>query len=655
MAKETLFDKVQVHIQNHPGASPDDIQSAVGCSYATAVFYGRIIRRGFSSQRDYFNSFKKKDTENKPLLSQSDSEQKVEPNNSIHPYFVDKLWDNPIDVDTKISSPFQKSSQMELLFSAPSLEKNLTFLLFPSDGHQAYLKVKEKIEKVLVTSLLQEAEHNKFHVISLSDIGRRATTHQDYIHFDEEFIPTFLEKYVQDSVIQQETITLISGRTQPVYALNTHQQKCIAAIVDTLTISLERKSSFAKEHPSRTKQQKEIKALYALGIPASIITKELGLKKTNVFSITSKMNLPFKKGRGPTYVKTIKNLLADDNLIDIYRRFSFSSPSVFYAYCQTYNLSLPENITPIQSDISIDTLIKQGAYLEQIGASKDKSGSWASQYIIGGGWQFLWQQKRNELQQQEIQQSATYKKTQLRKPRHDLLSILSQHLSLCAEQESWAYKKAVEYFTSLDKRRPSVKPFSSYLTIFQEYEQAQKTDKKLSLKELAIRAGFSSYAGSVNKILRAVNVKPLFGNNTLSPQHKLEAMRRGAELRLSGTDIGYFLDIPLNNFHEFTHRKYGSYSPTAFIEIIYTDMKYRTKNCPLHLSFASQIYEAHDAGFSIEETRKLLPNPQGKGKHDINKIQQILTSRSGIEPTIITLLQQLYNKPELTKPYKINF
>ncbi len=363
----------------------------------------------------------------------------------------------------------------------------------------------------------------------------------------------------------------------------------------------------------------------------------------NFFDHLFDMETPSKRKRQQK-IKTIQHLLQEDNLADIFTLFP-TSPIGLYAYCTKYHITLPEHLTPYHFDSTIDSLIEQGKSQEEIGASQNKTREWARQYIMSSGWYGQWVQKRQEQTQQFQDKKEKATRTQL-------LSLLSQRLVHTAATESWAHQKAAEYFVQVSKIKHKT-PFSAYLTLFQTYEQAQQQGEKLTLQELAKRAGFAG-ATSVKKIFAAVNVEPMFGNCIRRPKIKLEAMARDAQMGLSAIDIGYFVDIPSTNAWNYISTHYGSATPTTVIELRYTNIKSMKRELKINFSLASQIYEAADAGFSVDEIRELLPIMSGGVKHDSNKIKELLNCRSEIEPTLITLLQKLYDLPQLDTPYKIN-
>ncbi|GEM_PF-5715255 len=339
-------------------------------------------------------------------------------------------------------------------------------------------------------------------------------------------------------------------------------------------------------------------------------------------------------------IEKIQQLLLEDNLAEIYQLYP-SSPSTFYMYCRKHDIVIPKTLTPIRLNPSIDILIEQGASQEDIGASKHNTKEWARQYIMGAGWHTTWLQKREE-------QTKKYN-TEVQS---NLVSLLCQRMTQLAKKDSWSIQKAVEHFL-LTKNYANVKPFSSYLALFETYEQAQQQGEKLPLQELATQAGFSRTA--LRKILKNMNLKPMFGNYVHSSKHKLNAMERGAKIGLSGRDVSYFLDIHFKNASNYIYIHYGSSSPTTIVKVNYISLGHKEK-CNLHFSIASEIFEAHDAGFSLEDIRHLIKGKSiGGSGYGLPVIQELLNSRPEIEPTLITILQQLYNKPDLDKPYKINF
>ncbi len=110
-------------------------------------------------------------------------------------------------------------------------------------------------------------------------------------------------------------------------------------------------------------------------------------------------------------IQDITNLIEQDNLEEIYSKYSFN-PLTFYDYCRKYNITLPTEITPLKNnqnikDTNLEQLINQNSSLQEIADSQHKTREWARQYLIGSGWHYIWKEKREQKEKNYRKNSRT--------------------------------------------------------------------------------------------------------------------------------------------------------------------------------------------------------------------------------------------------------
>ena len=223
------------------------------------------------------------------------------------------------------------------------------------------------------------------------------------------------------------------------------------------------------------------------------------------------------------------------------------------------------------------------------------------------------------------------------------MGVLNERLSELAREEGWAYEKAVEY----TQRRPQWNLYGNhslidFVKIFERYETAQRQGQKLSIQELS--EGTKWGEQEIGRMLARVDVEPMYWkiDRHITPKHKKEAIRRAVKLRMSPSDVGYFLGLRRNNVD-------SSWSIWNLIGQRPELGEGRKEYGPRGKCFASEVYELVDlCGFDEEKIAKGL----GVGKRSVDRV---LRDREEIEAEIISDLKILYDNETIDTPYRRDF
>ncbi|MEK6861348.1 MAG: hypothetical protein AABY07_05235, partial [Nanoarchaeota archaeon] len=283
----------------------------------------------------------------------------------------------------------------------------------------------------------------------------------------------------------------------------------------------------------------------------------------------------------------------------------------------------------------IDELAKQGKTLKEIG----KAVGLTHQRII----QILGRTGKNELRKEirkKLKLEEKLSRLERKRSYQGIASLFTQRMLQLAEKEGWAYKKAAEY--DISKRRINYRatPLEKLIKLFSLYEKALKEDKKLGLIELAKKSGFS-YAAQVGKVLKRVGLEPLYGARDRHPtsKDKREAIKRAYSF-MQNRDIAYFVGV---NFPVVERAKYH-YNLKRSPGII--DGKYR---------IVSQIYDAKDAGFKLDEIVELLSDYKEFDRPIVNKdLVRVILKDKTIKEDLVEKLRIMFDDNSINKPYLTN-
>ncbi len=198
-------------------------------------------------------------------------------------------------------------------------------------------------------------------------------------------------------------------------------------------------------------------------------------------------------------------------------------------------------------------------------------------------------------------------------------------------------QKIFEFLTNTPKSKIT---YDTLKTIYTRYFEAKDKRKKLSLVELSKGTGL--WNSKTGKILNKVGLEPLHGKKErhITPQWKKEAIKRAFNLDVNPPDIAYFLDLP----EHIIYQNMKMIGPRPKRQEFITKPLANTGLPDLTYRLASQIYEARDLKFEIQEIVELL---------DTKKIivNYMLKNETIISPKIFDMLKTLYPEKNITTPY----
>jgi hypothetical protein len=513
----------------------------------------------------------------------------------------------------------------------------------------ASLRVEYKMRKALLQSLCDltlEAEGND-NLFSLEEMVQRAGTYEESKNLswcNWAVVSSLLEPYVSEGLVR---CVRDSSDDYVCYHLENEEQRqamkvVIAALAENLRSTTPNKGSLYKK--TIEERVKEIRELQWLRMSRRMIAAEL---KTNLnFVIKCTPDHPNNLRRKK--VADIQRLLEENNLERIYAQYSFGSPFMLFNFCEANNITIPKLITPYsRADLEIKDLVIQGYSSREIGIQKGYCSTWILNCLIGSG---LYESGKQARQERIEFSSKRSNIMSLNNGRKAFLRVLYAQLESQAKEEGWAYEKAVAYWSRLNKKHHLVKPFSDYLRVFEVYAQAKERGERLSLEEIAQESNFRLM--SLLRMLKAVGVGSMrWTTAPRNPKPVQEAIHRGIGRGLGAKDLMYFLDLSHNHVAGAFITQKVSHSPNLAVEI--WDSKKR-KNRYIPLCVASEVYEANDAGFELEEIEELLMVNRKRRKYPRRIIHSLLLSRAEVEPVLVDTLRELYNRKDLDKPYKVS-
>ena len=296
-----------------------------------------------------------------------------------------------------------------------------------------------------------------------------------------------------------------------------------------------------------------------------------------------------------------------------------------WRYARMHRLTLPKATMFYGWRPEIDSRIANGESLRTIAKHEGISREAVRQYIERSLQYNSWKEKRSQREEEKLEKSVML---------GNIFGQVTLLVMIKAENEGWAYGRAMQFMYS---RRETKYDFNSILHLFQRYEQATAQGIKLSSLELG--EGTTISVAEVNRIVKLVGAEPMYGRLDIhrTPPKTVEAMLRARTVPMTSSDIGYFLDVPDYVVRQ-RYAKLGNEENRSK----YLLSEFRGRKLPYRE--ASQIYEAHDAGFTLEEKMELLDTTE-------KKIDFALANRDSIEPTIINALQVMFQDRTITKPY----
>ena len=207
-------------------------------------------------------------------------------------------------------------------------------------------------------------------------------------------------------------------------------------------------------------------------------------------------------------------------------------------------------------------------------------------------------------------------------------------MQLKAAELGVSYEWAVKYYVGC--KNGSI-PLEKLISLFQTYEDCCKTGMKKSYLELGEISGM--HPVTIGKILRKLSLPSLYWNYTLLTDDERKVIASAIKrlkqnsIAISSKDLEYYLK--LSPIYESLSIK----NVRSWFDVGWQKLSYRT---------ASQIYEAVDAGFNMNETLQYADTT-------IEKYEFALRNRNRgerIEKKIIQFLRVIFSKEKIKKPYR---
>lgn len=285
---------------------------------------------------------------------------------------------------------------------------------------------------------------------------------------------------------------------------------------------------------------------------------------------------------------------------------------------------LAKKETPRNPDL--DKLVEEGTALRKIkGIEGYESHEKIRQYIIKTHQHKKWKSARKKPKLEKQQRESAIR---------NVIKLAQKDLY---QESNRVEQKVFEFFMSARHRR--ILP-EQVRTICTRYFEAKDAGKKLSLEKLG--EGLHLCIPEIGRILKDARLEPLFGKKErhMTPQWKKEAIKRAFPLDVNPPDIAYFLELP----EHIVYQNMKIIGPRPKRQEFIAEPLANTGLPDLNYRLASQIYEARDLKFEIQEIVELL---------DMRKtvINYILKNETIISPKIFDILKTLYPEKNITTPY----
>jgi DNA-binding CsgD family transcriptional regulator len=298
-------------------------------------------------------------------------------------------------------------------------------------------------------------------------------------------------------------------------------------------------------------------------------------------------------------------------------------PVGLFQIAKRYGIEMPNDLEPYGTDPELDELINEGYSQQEIAAYRGHSRELIRQYIEYSGQYALWQkavEKRALMERPRAQKAvkreliATLNMLSLKKasvPGDRALNYVAKHL---------LKKKAQNHHNFSDKLHLLHTVASTYLNSLDEHT-------KITFEDLADILDIDA-----TRLVQMVNTLGLprgkpYAKRLRCTDYDKEIMKRGKELKLSAGDIAYFL-----------HRNQAGMSVSMKQYFGVRDGKslglWNSKNIKVYCRHAHQVYEAADAGFSLDEIVELTAMPK-------LQVEFITQGRKYFEPKLYDMLSQL--------------
>jgi DNA-binding CsgD family transcriptional regulator len=280
--------------------------------------------------------------------------------------------------------------------------------------------------------------------------------------------------------------------------------------------------------------------------------------------------------------------------------------------------------------------ILQGYSIYQIGKRFDFTYEWARQYIKDHQLYLLWQKARTRAKQRTSEKQHSEEK-ECTHARENFLSLLEARVQQhCSLELSWPEKKCVEHIYKRKRIQRNNIPSQKILKVYQSYEKAKNEGKKISFESIGKEAGVSSLVAW--RLIKKAGCKSLHWTyvrrHGISQEEKAQ-IREASLLQMPLQDLQYF-----SGFSSTCFIKYGikREHDTAIRK------RFGSDGPRLTYRLASQMYEAQDLDFTLQQIQKLFSIAEAY-------VNYAFFHKREIQELIIRALQIFHPEGKITKPY----
>lgn len=314
-------------------------------------------------------------------------------------------------------------------------------------------------------------------------------------------------------------------------------------------------------------------------------------------------------------------------------------------YVGEYGVEFPSTLEPYRWRPELDALIAEGKDLPEMAGPKGITRQAVDSYIERSGQRTFWHERMRERQEREEQERIPEREKQ-----KTLEQIATQVWALVerkANEGTWAEQTAWAYYQQRGRSGPHL-PFEKLVAAFQVYDEARQQGEKVTIRELARRAGWNEQ--TLTWVYGRMGINKSFRRKIVLTTGHQDVLKKVIYLDLAAEDIGYFMRIPFSNVNKQRLKQGFKRRWESLYSLSPRDKVSGVSYGQLTYGLASQIYEAVDLGFTGKETQQLLSMPE-KMLHP-KVIEYALQHRPEIEQTIIHALDMMFPRERHEKPYR---
>ncbi len=289
----------------------------------------------------------------------------------------------------------------------------------------------------------------------------------------------------------------------------------------------------------------------------------------------------------------------------------------------------------LKRDKKRDRLIRRGFPLTMLAEKFGDSLQNNAHYISKTGQYEIWKESRKYYGTKQSKE----------RKRKEMLGILVSQIEeiirkKVPEKDKLAYEKTEEFFKVRKRRKFS---FDEIFSLFKDYFNAQRKNKKITLENFADKYGY--WITNVGRFFKDVGLKPLFNPDRKKrvplSKYKKQALERSLSIKMPIKDRLYFLNLLSENRTTFYYYRRDKKIPDEINPIKRFGVFRREI---LMYENASQIYEARDVGFKKPEILELVNLDERVYDYAIEHEQEI----SG---HIISSLKTMFPDKPVKNPY----